>query len=121
VKVHDTLTRLEYKEGNGEFLKCKVRLYARGGQQISGVSFQESDLYAAVLKSATARLLLALAAAHGAKVVKTDTQQAYLNGDMDDDVIYIRPPDWWPDSQEPVLEGHDSSYLRILWNATSGS
>jgi hypothetical protein len=27
VKVHDTLTRLEYKEDNGdEFLKCKVRL-----------------------------------------------------------------------------------------------
>ena len=93
VKIHDTLTRLEYKEDNGEFLKNKVRLCARGDQQIPGVSFQESDLYAPVLKAAEARLLLALAAANGAKV-KTDTKQAYLYGDMGDDVVYIRPPDW---------------------------
>ncbi len=66
VKIHDTLTRLEYKEDNGEFLKCKVRVCAKGDQQISGVSFQESDLYAPVLKSAEARLLLARAAANGA-------------------------------------------------------
>jgi hypothetical protein len=52
VKFHDTLTRLEYKEDNREFLKNKVRLCARGDQQIPGVSFQESDLYAPVLKAA---------------------------------------------------------------------
>ena len=40
-------------------------------------------------------MLLALAAAEGAKVIKTDTKQAYLYGDMGDDVVYIRPP--WPD------------------------
>ena len=59
-----------------------MRFCARGDQQESGVSFQESDLYAPVLKAAEARLLLALAAAEGAKVVKTDTKQAYLYGDM---------------------------------------
>ncbi len=84
---------------------------ARRDQQISAVSFQESDLYAPVLKSAEARLSLALAAAYGAKVVKTDTKQAYLYGDMGDDVVYIRPPDWWP---ELVQEGHDSSYSRAF-------
>jgi hypothetical protein len=39
VKIHYTLTRLEYKEDNFEFLKCKVRLCAIGDQQIFGVSF----------------------------------------------------------------------------------
>ncbi len=102
VKIHDTLTRLEYKEENGEFFKNKVRLCARGDQQIPGVSFQESDLYEPVLKAAEARLLLPLAAANGAKVVKTNTKQAYLYSDMGDDVVYIRPPDCWP---EPVPEG----------------
>ena len=89
MKIHDTLTRLEYKEDNGEFLKNKVRLCTRGDQQILGVSFQESDLYAPVLKAAEARLFLALAAANGAKVIKTDTKQAYLYGNMGDDVVYI--------------------------------
>jgi hypothetical protein len=46
VRIHDTLTRLEYKEDNCEFLNCKVRLSASGDQQISGVSFQGSDLCA---------------------------------------------------------------------------
>ena len=49
------------------------------------------------------RLLLALAGAEGAKVVRTDSKQAYLYGDMGDDVVYIRPLDWWP---EQIPEGH---------------
>ncbi len=84
VKIHDTITRLEYKEDNGEFLKVNARLCVRGDQQIAGVSFKETDLYAPVLKAAEARLLLALAAANGNKVIKTDTKQAYLYGDMGD-------------------------------------
>ena len=40
---------------------------------------------------------------NGHKIYKTDTKQAYLYGDMGDDVVYLRPPDWWP---EPILEGH---------------
>jgi hypothetical protein len=62
---------------------------AGGDQQIAGVSFKETDLYAPVLKKETdlyapvlkaaeARLLLALAAANGNKVLKTNTKQAYL-------------------------------------------
>ncbi len=88
----------------------------RGDQQIAGVSFKETDLYAPVLKAAEARLLLALAAANGDKVIKTDTKQAYLYGDMGDDVVYIRPPDWWP---EPVPEGHVLLLLKSIhyfWN-----
>ena len=123
MRIHDTLARLGYKEDKGEFLKCKVRLCARWDQQISGVSFQESDLYAPVLKSTEARLLLALAAANGAKVVKTDTKQAYLYGDMGDDVVYntIHPT-------AGLVARADSGRTRIpptqehlVWDAASGS
>ena len=30
VKIHDTITRLEYKEDNGDFLKVKARMCVRG-------------------------------------------------------------------------------------------
>ena len=103
IKILDTLTRLDYKEDNGEFIKCKARLCARGDQQVNGVNFKETDLYAPTLKAAEGRLLMAIAAANGHKIYKTDTKQAFLYCDMGDDVVYLRPPDWWP---EPIPEGH---------------
>ncbi len=112
VKIHDTITRLEYKEDNGDFLKVKARMYVRGDQQIAGVRFKETDLYAPVLKAAEARFLLALAAANGDKVIKTETKQAYLYCDMGDDMVYVRPPDWWP---EPVPEGYVLLLLKSIY------
>jgi hypothetical protein len=35
------------------------------------------------------------------KLLKTDTKQAFLNGEIGVKKIYIRPPDWWP---EPVSQ-----------------
>jgi hypothetical protein len=70
VRIHDKLTRLEYKEGNSEFLKCKVRLCGRADQQIPEVSFKQSDLYAPVFKATEATQLLAIVAANGDKEVR---------------------------------------------------
>ena len=80
IKVHDTLTRLEYKEDNGTFLKLKVHLCARGDQQVEGESFTSSDLYAPTLKAPEARLLAAIAAEHGCSSLKTNTLQVFLYG-----------------------------------------
>ena len=46
--------------------------------------------------------MVAIAAQHGAKMYKTDTTQAFLYGDVEED-LYVRAPDWWP---ELVPEGH---------------
>ncbi len=78
LKIHDTLTRLEYKEDNGTFLTRKVHLCARGDQQVEGESFTSSDLYAPTLKAPEARLLAAIAAEHGCPLLKTDTLEAFL-------------------------------------------
>ncbi len=63
---------------------------------MAGESFVATDLYAPVLKAHEARLLLAIAAAEGSSclVYKTDTSQAFLYGSMENDVVYIRAPDW---------------------------
>jgi hypothetical protein len=82
IRIHDTLTRLEYKENNGAFLKRKVRLRARGDQQIEGESFKSSDLYAPTLKDPEARLLAAITEEHSCPLLKTDTRKAFLYGEM---------------------------------------
>ena len=111
-KILGTLTRWEYKAENGKLVKYKVRMTVRGDQQIEGESFDPSDLYAPVLKAYEARLLLAIAAAEGCPVWKTDTSQAFLYGSMGNDVVYIRPPDWWP---EPIPEGHCLQLLKSIY------
>ena len=115
VKILDTLTRLEYKEDNGTFQKRKARMCVRGDQQVEGESFNASDLYAPVLKAPEARLLAAIAAEHGCPLLKTDTRQAFLYGDMGDDVVYIRPPDWGP---EPIPEGHVLLLLKSIYGTS---
>jgi hypothetical protein len=51
MKLMGMTTRFDYKITNGEFEKYKTRLCAMGNQQIAGVHFNESDLYAPVLKA----------------------------------------------------------------------
>ncbi len=46
--------------------------------------------------------MAAIAAQHGAKMYKTDTTQAFLYRDVEEDLL-VRAPDWWP---ELVPEGH---------------
>ena len=88
-RLHDTLTRWELKEENGRLVKYKVRMTIRGDQQVAGESIVATDLYAPVLKAHESRLLLAITAAEGCSVYKTDTSQAFLYGSMENDVVYI--------------------------------
>jgi hypothetical protein len=72
-----------------------------------------------VLKAHEARLLLAIAAAEGCSpaVYKTDTSEAFLYGSMENDVVYRRAQDWWP---EPIPEGHCQKLLKSIngtWQA----
>ena len=102
VKILDTTTRNDYKTEQGILLKRKVRWCIRGDQQ----EYEVSDKYSPVLKAPEVRLLSAIAAQHGCNIYKTDTKQAFLYGELDDDLdepIYVRPPDWW---FEPIPEGH---------------
>ncbi len=102
MKLMGMTTRWEYKITNGVLDKYKTRLCAMGNQQIAGIHFNESDLYAPVLKALEVRLLVAIAAQKGAKMYKYDTSQAFLYGDVDQD-LYAHAADWWP---ELVPEGY---------------
>ena len=111
-KVLDTTTRADYKVTNGVFDKRKIRLCVCGNQQVEGVHYQAGDLYAPVMKASEVRLMVAIAAKHGCKMLKTDTKQAFLNGEIGSEKIYIRPPDWWP---EPVPQGHALLLMKSMY------
>ena len=42
----------------------------------------------------------------------SDTKQAFLNGEFGTDLLYIRPPDWWP---EPVPEGYVLQLMKSMY------
>lgn len=64
------------------------------------------------MKAAEVRLFMAIAAQNGLKVFKSDTKQAFLNGEKGEEQIYIRAPDWWP---EPVPEGHALMLMKSMY------
>jgi hypothetical protein len=108
IKILGTTTRPEYKVVNGELKKRKVRLCAMGNQQKKGIHFKVGELYAPVIKATELRTIFALGAKHKASFWGSDTKQAFLNGDIGTEFMYIRPPDWWPEGY--VLQLMTSMY-----------
>ena len=49
---------------------------------MKGVHYQLGELYASVMKAAEVRLVMTIAAKYGLKLFKSDTKQAFLNGDI---------------------------------------
>ncbi len=56
--------------------------------------------------------MVAIAAQYWCKMLKTVTKQAVLNGEIGDETIYIRPPDWWP---KPVSQGHALLLMKSMY------
>lgn len=74
---------------DGQLLKHKSRLVARGFQQEEGIDYEET--FASVVKPASTRILLALAAILSWIVHQGDVKTAFLNSDLDKPV-YMRAP-----------------------------
>ncbi len=55
---------------------------------------------------------MAIAAANGHKIYKTDTKQAFLYFDMGEDIVYLHPPGWWP---ELIPEGHVLLLVKCIY------
>jgi transposase InsO family protein len=75
---------------DGSVVKHKARLVAKGYSQKYGLDYEET--YAPVVRYASLRALLALAAHHDWEVHHMDVKSAYLNGNLAEE-IYMEQPE----------------------------
>lgn len=79
-----------YNAENDEYkTKYKARLVAKGFQQEEGINYKET--FATIVKAASYKTLIAIAARRGMTIYCMDVKTAFLYGDIDVD-LYMKPP-----------------------------
>ncbi|KAG8500663.1 hypothetical protein CXB51_002624 [Gossypium anomalum] len=80
------------KNPDGTIDRRKARLVAKVCSQVPGCDFKET--FSPVIKPATIRIILSIAVTKGWSLRQVDVNNAFLNGDLTDEVFMQQPPDY---------------------------
>jgi hypothetical protein len=93
------------RDAMNRIVRLKARLVARGFSQIYGIDYL--DTYAPVVKLASIRILLAIAAIYDLHIHQMDVVTAFLAGELEEE-IYMEQPEGFeignPDSEDLVCK-----------------
>ncbi|KAK4685970.1 putative transposase, partial [Tremellales sp. Uapishka_1] len=93
---------------NGEIIKYKSRLVAKGYSQIPGVDFEET--FAPVGRTTSLRIMLTIAASMDLEIHQADVEGAYLNGKLDVEIFMEYPEGMVKSKSNNVLKLKGSLY-----------
>ena len=97
------------RDAEGNIAKYKVRLVTQGFTQVPGLDY--TDTFVPVSKLESLRVLLALAARENWEVDQMDVKNAYLNGELEEEIYMEQPPGFAkPGEEHKVCLLHKTIY-----------
>ena len=102
------------EDSDGNTVRHKARLVARGFSQVEGIDYEET--FAPTAKFATIRLIIALATSLHWPLEQADIDTAFLWSDIDED-IYMKQPEGHvdPDYPDYVCKGLSDMQGIVPW------